>query len=204
MRPLAAALVFFLLAAGSAAWAATIPEPSLAESEDLVGEKVRELRDLLAAEPLDAERWGRYGMVLEAHGFSDDARAAYTQANVLDSEEVRWVYYLAATFDSSAPQRAVDLYLRSIELDPAYAPAHVRVAQTLEKLARYDEARRHYERTTDLDRDNPFGPLGLGRIALRAGDSKAALRYLERAYRLSPEIHATVSALAQAYHRDGG
>ena len=148
-----------------------------------------------------AERWGRYGMVLEAHGFTTEAQTAYMEATVLDAGEVRWIYYLAATFDSSAPQQAVDLYLRSIELDPAYAPAHVRVAQTLEKLAQYDEARRHYERAAAKESSAGSrgaavtSQAGLGRaLCMRAGPGD-----LERVEGLIGEIEGEVESIGGGF-----
>jgi tetratricopeptide (TPR) repeat protein len=43
----------------------------------------------------------------------------------------------------------------------------------------------------------------LGTIALRLGDVDGAIPLLERAHELDPDIHATVTALANAYHRAG-
>lgn len=182
---------------------AELPTASLDGAEAQVRAKVTAFRDEVLQSSDDATAWGRYGMVLEAHGFAEESKIAYGQASSLDSGESRWPYYLAAAYESSDPERAVDLYLEAIDRAPDYAPARIRVAQTLEKLARDQEAWEHYARAVVLDRDNPFGSLGLGRIAMRQGRLDEAIRYLSRALELNPRMHATVSALARVFHRAG-
>ena len=174
-----------------AALAGELPSPDLDGVEAQVGTKVAAFRDQVLQSSNDATAWGRYGMVLEAHGFAEESKIAYGQASSLDPGESRWPYYLAAAYDASDPQRSVDLYLEAIDRAPDYAPARIRVAQTLEKLARDQEAWEHYARAFEIDRENPFGPLGLGLIAMRQGRLEEAVRHLETALELNPRIHAT-------------
>lgn len=180
-----------------------VPLPDLEDVEELVERRVHELYRDVQARPGSAVAWGRYGMVLEAHGFVDEARPAYRRAHELDGGEFRWPYYLAALYDSREPEVAVDWYRRAIALDSGYAPARIRLAQTLETLGRGGEAKGQYENAVKLDPQNPFGFLGLGRIALSRGDLDAAVQHLERAYAIDPRIQAVVATLAQAYHRSG-
>ena len=168
-----------------------------------MAQEIRARRSAVAAQPDDAERWGRYGMALDAHGLDAAAESAYEQAAALDPSEFRWPYFQAALLEATSLERAVELYRRALAVDDDYAPAHLRLAQALERLNRHDEARESYLRAQELDADNAFAPLGLGSLALRQGDVAAAIALLEQAYGLDPEIHATVSALANAYHRAG-
>ncbi len=182
---------------------AEIPVPDLSAAEPRVRERITRLGDEVHTAPRDGEGWGAYGKALEAHGFLEPAQIAYGHAIELDPDDFRWPYFLAALLDATDPTTAVVWYLRAIALDPDYAPARIRIAQTLEKLARDDEAWEQYLRASDLEPDNPFGPLGLGQIALRRNDLERALHEIERAYEIDPEIHAVVAALAQALHRSG-
>jgi tetratricopeptide (TPR) repeat protein len=181
----------------------SIAEPRLDGVEPAVAQAIRARHAAVVAQPDDGERWGRYGMALDAHGLDTAAEAAYERAAALDPQEFRWPYFHAALLEATSLERGAELYRRALAIREDYAPAHLRLAQALERLNRRDEARRSYLRAQELDPDNAFAPLGLGSLALRQGDIAAAIALLEQAYGLDPEIHATVSALANAYHRAG-
>ena len=203
-----ARIAFFASASALVAVACRAPEPSIAEPrldgvEPAVAQEIRARHSAVLAQPDDAERCGRYGMALDAHGLDTAAEVAYERAAALDPTEFRWPYFQAALVEATSLERAVELYRRAIAIEDDYAPAHLRLAQALERLNRHDEARTSYLRARDLDPDNAFAPLGLGSLALRQGEVTSAVTLLEQAYGFDPEIHATVSALANAYHRAG-
>ena len=200
-RSLPAGTLVIALACQSSA--PTIPEPHLRGVEPEVEQELRSRRAAVASVPDDGERWGRFGMALDAHGFELEAETAYQQAAALDPDQFRWPYFQAALVEARSLEGAVDLYRSALQVDADYGPAHVRLAQALERLGRHEEALRSYRRAQELDSDNPFPPLGLGSIALRRGEVAAAVAHLERAHELDAGIHATVSALANAYHRAG-
>ena len=197
MLPTLAVLLF-----AASASAQDVELPPLDQAEPAVREKLSSARDA-AAGSRSAASWGRYGMVLEAHGFLEQARIAYDTARSLDGREFRWPYYLAGTLDSSDPERAVALYEQALEIDGSYGPAHLRLARTLEKLGRHDEARDHYLDTTRLDPSNPFGFLGLGQLALRSGELEEARAQLTRSLGLEDENRGVHNALARLEHRSG-
>jgi tetratricopeptide (TPR) repeat protein len=180
-----------------------VPEPRLAGVEPTVAEVIRQRRSAVLEEPRDGERWGRYGMVLDAHGLDVEAEAAYARASALDPSDFRWPYFHAALLEAASLDRAVEAYRRALAIRDDYAPAHLRLAKALELQNRDDEARSSYQRAAELDPEDAFAPLGLGSLALRGGETDAAIALLEHAYALDSGVHATVSALANAYHRDG-
>jgi tetratricopeptide (TPR) repeat protein len=185
-----------LCAAG--AWA-QVPTPDLAEVEPAVQRKVEAAAAAASGSPESAEAWGHYGVVLDAHRFTAEATRAYREAVRLDAEEMRWSYYLATLLEYEDPAEAVHWYRVATGLDPRYAPAHVRYAQTLEAVGEDEDALLQYRRAAELDPADPLPPLGLGRIALSKGQSAEAVRHLERAYRIDPGIQAVVASLARAY-----
>jgi tetratricopeptide (TPR) repeat protein len=168
-----------------------------------VAERVREAHAAVEGAPHRAVAWGNYGMMLDAHRFTAPAVEAYERAHDLDPRDFRWPYFLAAILDLSLPQRAVGWYEIALELDPGYAPARIRFAETLEKLGRVAEARRQFARAADLEPRNPYAPFGLGRTALAEGAVDEAVRQLERAAELAPRLQAVVVTLARAYQRAG-
>ncbi len=193
-----------LLAVGAAALGAQdIPIPRLDGAEPAVRQRLASLQADLRADPGNGDAWGRYGMVLEAHTFTDEAIAAYRQAHELSPRTFRWPYLLAALVDERSAADSLPLYRAALALDPDYAPGHVRLAEALERTGRFDGANRGYAQAARLDAANAHAHAGLGRLALAAGDVDAAIRHLSRARELAAENRSFAVTLAQAYARAG-
>ena len=201
---LASALVLVAVAAVPRASAQTsVPVAPSEGVHERVREKLTAHRNRVVAEPRDADAWGRYGMVLDAHRMTAPAIVVYSEAWRLDPNEFRWPYFLGSILEYEDPASAITWFERALEIDSNYAPAQIRAAQTLENLGRDEEARAHYRRAFDLDTSNALASLGLGRLALATGDVGEAIRRLERAYELDPNTQAVVATLARAYNRGG-
>lgn len=181
----------------------SVPAPDLSAVEPNVRNWLLECRRQVEGLPRSAANWGRFGIVLEAHGFQAEARVAYSEAARNDPTEFRWTYLLAVLLESS-DEAAAESWLRAaIELRPSYAPAQIRMGELLERQGRSAEARPFFVRAGRLDPDNPFAPFGLGRLLLAEGETGAAIVELERARRLNPEVGAILATLSQAYFRAG-
>ena len=178
------------------------PLPDLGGSEPQVASKIRSARDRVESDGSD-EAWGRYAMILEAHRYTEEAEIAYRKAFELDGEDVRWPYLLGSMLEYFDPEEARLWHQRAIALDADYAPGRYRAGQTFEKLGRLDDAEQQFSRALQLDPSLGLAYFGLGRVALARGESDAAVRHLERAYGLSPEVQAVVATLARSYHRVG-
>ena len=195
------ALVFLLTAAVVSAQ--QVPTPSLDGAEPAVRQRIASLQADLRADPGNGDAWGRYGMVLEAHTFTDEAIAAYRRAHELAPTTFRWPYLLAALVDERSAADSLPLYRAALALDPDYAPGHVRLAEALERTGQFDAANRGYAQAARLDAANAHAHAGLGRLALAASDTDAAVRHLSRARELAPENRSFAVTLAQAYARAG-
>jgi tetratricopeptide (TPR) repeat protein len=180
------------------------PPPPLVEGvEPRVRERLLERHRAVERAPRDGEAWGRYGMALEAHRQVDAAQVAYLEAQRLAPEDFRWPYYLGTLLEYRDPAAAARWLEAAVELDPAYAPARIRLGEVLEKLGRPNEALWQFEQAERLDPSNPLAPFGRGRVALASGDVAAAIAHLERAYRLGREVQAIVVTLSRALYRRG-
>jgi tetratricopeptide (TPR) repeat protein len=200
----AIALLLSIVVSASPAGAASVPPlPDLAGAEPRVAAKIRDLHRALEQKPDDGEAWGRYGMALDAHRYAQAAAVAYQRAAELDSEDFRWWYFLGALQETESPAAAARSLDAALRIDSAYAPAHIRLARTLEALARRDEALGHYREAMRLAPGDPMGYLGAGRIALAAGDARGAIALLEEARQRGPKIQAVLATLARAYQRAG-
>jgi len=196
-------LLLFAAATVAPSGAQPIPAPRLDGAEPAVRERLASLQADLRANPGNGEAWGRYGMVLEAHTFTDEAIAAYGHAHELSPRTFRWPYLLAALVDERSAADSLPLYRAALGLDPDYAPAHVRLAEALERTGQFDAANQQYAQAARLDPANAHAHAGLGRLALAAGDSDAAVRHLSRARELAAENRSFAVTLAQAYARAG-
>ncbi len=201
-RPASVAAVFVLLTAAPLP-AQPIPTPRLDGAEPAVRQRLASLQADLRANAGTGDAWGRYGMALEAHTFTDEAIAAYRQAHELSPRTFRWPYLLAALVDERSAADSVPLYRAALALDPDYAPARVRFAEALERTGQFEAANREYEQARRLDPANAHAHAGLGRLALAAGDADAAVRHLSRARDLAAENRSFAVTLAQAYARAG-
>ena len=196
------AVVLFALGAGTLG-AQEVPEPRLDGAEPAVRQRLASLQADLRADPGNGDAWGRYGMVLEAHTFTDEAIAAYGQAHELSPRTFRWPYLLAALIDERSAADSLPLYRAALALDPDYAPGRVRFAEALERTGQFDAAGREYAQAARLDPVNAHAQAGLGRLALADGDADAAVRRLSRARELAPENRSFAVTLAQAHARAG-
>jgi len=72
-------------------------------------------RTAVAEAPRSAEAWGRFGKVLLAHGFSDEAGACFAQAEALDPGEPRWSYHQGTILSQGEPDAAIPKLQRAVE-----------------------------------------------------------------------------------------
>lgn len=199
-RSLFAGLALLLLTIATTTLpAGQIPTPRLDGAEPAVRQRLTALQADLGADAQSGEAWGRYAMALEAHTFTDEAIAAYRQAHDLSPRTFRWPYLLAALVDERSAADSLPLYRTALDLDPAYAPGHVRYAEALERTGQFDDAARAYERAMRLMPGNAHAHAGLGRLALGADDPAAAVRHLSRARELAPENRSFAVTLARAH-----
>ncbi len=187
----------------AAAGGPVVPLPELSKAQPQVRAKILAARDQVVADPASAAAWGRLGMILHAHLCIATAGHAYDQARALVPSDFRWSYFHGVLLLPIDPQDAVGLLENAVALDPAYAPARVRLGLAYETLGRLDEASSEYGRSVHLDPTNGTARRYYGTLALQLGELNLAIEELEAAFELHADDPAIMSALARAYHRSG-
>ena len=100
-------------------------------------------------------------------------------------------------------KRAIPLYEKAMELDPASPKAPLAMALALTKLERFDEAREYYTKCLSLDPENSQAHNNLGLWYDRRGESAEAERQFLEAIRLKPNSSQAHNNLGMAYGKRG-
>lgn len=179
---------------------ATLPRPDLSlVDEERVHAAVARAQEGVLEQPHSARRWAGLGHVLLAHGWDREAAAAYRRAASLDPRELRWAYYLGLSLEDDEPTAAIEAFARATEIPGGYGPAHVHLAELLQREGREEEALAHLQRAVRVQPGNPLTHLRLGQALLDADDLEGASRSLERALELNPQRTEAHAALAQVH-----
>jgi tetratricopeptide (TPR) repeat protein len=181
-----------------------LPELSLQALPPAVRAELQAVYARAMKDPGDAGAVGRLGMMLHAYDQHQSALSCYRLAHSLEPNALAWVYLAgleeAATGDHARAARSLRA---ALELDPAYVPARIRLAEAL--VAAGDPASSLAEYTS-LVRDVPdlaVAHYGLGRLSALRRDTKAAIEHYRRAVEIAPQFGGAHYALALAY-RDTG
>src|SRR6185437_7924031 len=169
--------------AGGAVWWLTrqepIPEPpsiSLTGMDPAVARSIEQARTQVKESPRSGTVWGRFGMVLGAHGMRPEAIRCFALAERLEPAEARWPYFrgVALQLDGSDAEAIAPLR-RAVQLCPRTPDApRLRLAQTLLKEDQWDEAEKNFRELLAQNPSHPQAHLGLARLALARSDLEAA------------------------------
>ncbi len=184
--------------------------PSLPRVESLgttapeVADAARQALDSLARDPRDAARWGRFGMVCEANGIVGAAGDAYAAATSLQGSDAKWWYRLAfVQARTGGLDDAIANVRRAIELNPTYAPAHLRLGLWLLDRGDTDGAERAFTRAGEIDPSDVSSAVGLARVYLQRLQNQQAVDVLERALAKRSGDRYAMQLLGTAYRRLG-
>ncbi len=172
-------------------------------------EAVRRLEPAVQAAPENAAYWHQLGNAYGALGVQNaDAEQALRRAAALDPKQPLYLLDLADMLVvNSKTAEAEAAYRQALALAPHDADALSRLGGFLldqpPTPARSQEAERLLRQAIARNKESDFALYQLGRLALERGDSRQAIRYLQRAIRLVPQIPEMWYALSRSYARAG-
>jgi tetratricopeptide (TPR) repeat protein len=176
----------------------------LAGADPEVAALVESTRKEVLAAPRSADRWGRLGMVLRAHGFAAESTACFAQAQRLDPREPRWPYYRGLTLVLTDPVAGLACLRRAVDrLADGPAAPRFRLVEVLLEQGDLDDAGRHLEQAQQREPGHPRGRLLQARLALARQDGKAALAGLEGCWDDPRARRQTRLLAAEAWQRLG-
>ena len=188
-----------------------IPAPDFASMEPLVRGQLEGAQGRLDAalemsdsSPDELSRLlGRQGQLYLAYSFEQAAQACFLNAAQLAPDDFRWSYYLGAILRRRGRwEESLDRYERALELNPAYLPAAVAMADLHMEANHLDEAARFLDNVRG-EASNAAVLVRRGRLASLRGDHDQAIRYLEAALEQEPGATAVFYPLGMAYRARG-
>lgn len=151
-----------------------------------------------------AAAYGRLGLVAHAHEWLETARAAYSNALVLQPEQPLWTYALGRTLEALGDLEGAAIQYRAVLARvPDDGPARFRLGEVLRQFGRYDEAERELTRALEAPAVRSASLAALGQLALDRGRDAQAVTWLKAALEAEPRASRLHYPLAQAYRRLG-
>lgn len=126
-------------------------------------------------------RLGELSVLYHANGFYFQAGQCYDALEYLDPENPTWSHRHAIILAGYGEiEEALPRLEAVIRLAPGYVPARLRYGDSLLKLNRFEEAIEAYEDLLEIEPDEPYALLGLGRCEFELGQWEAARTILEQ------------------------
>jgi tetratricopeptide (TPR) repeat protein len=169
-------------------------------ARDAIGRAYRDA----AARPRDAAATGALARLLHAWEQWDTAHDVYRRAQALAPNAFEWHYLDAVALQKLARHAdAAEQLQRAVALNPAFAPARVKLADALFEAGQLDQSTRLAGALVKDPATEPMGEYFLGRIEAALGRHDVAVRHLQRAVELFPEWGAAHYALGLSYRALG-
>jgi len=112
-------------------------------------------------------------------------------------------YRFGAFLMEEDPERGIQEFKRTLDLDPGNIPALVALARTYLKREEPQAALPYATKAVNLGPEDFNAHVALGQVLLATGDTAGAVRELELGVRLGPESPAAHYSLATAYTKIG-
>jgi tetratricopeptide (TPR) repeat protein len=176
----------------------------LEEFEPAVRDQVTKAYEEARQVPQNARAVGRLGMLLQVYGRYELARACYLRARELDRTTSRWSYYLGLVEKTLGQNDQALSHIRdALSIDPAYAPAQIRLAQLLFDSGQADESVAIYQALIAQNGNLATAHFGLGQILAARSDWTGAIAEYRKACEIHENYAAAQYALGMAYRNAG-
>lgn len=189
-----------------------IPHPDLETLEPAVRQQLAGAREELEAVLADPEAtagdraraYGELGRFYLLYHLREAALACFAQASAQAPGDFRWSYYSGLLHQEDGNwERAAAALGRTLELEPAYAAARVRLGQVELERGRLEAAEEAFREALDPAGTRAAAHFGLGRIAAARERWAEAAEQFEAGLAIQPEASSLRYPLAMAYRRLG-
>ena len=177
--------------------------PEMADRPAEFRNRVADCEETLAKGPDRLAALKELSGLYHANGFYPEAGECYQTLMQVEADEPRWPHRLADILAGYGQlEDAVPLWERTVELQPRYVPAGIRLGDALLKLNRFEEAEKAYLRVLSISPDNPYALVGLARADVKAERWRQAQERLEKAAQTSGQTIGS-DLLVTVYEKQG-
>lgn len=184
----------------------SVRHPDLSQLEGVVREAILAAQQFVAEAEQGGEQrslgmsFGELGMAYHAHELPLGAEDSYRNAEALVPDDARWPYLLGTLLQESGRfEESIEAFQRSLEDNPQYLPADIRLGMVLMDAQRFEDAEAVYLQALRNAPDNPAVLDALGRLALQRGDHDRAVGYLTQALEVQPDANRLYHPLGMAH-----
>lgn len=203
LRPLPLTWLLTWLLLTACAPGVQVPMPDFTRVEAGVVAKVKSCHAAVLKDP-SAKNWAKYGRTLHAHSMMPEAESAYLAAAEAagegKAEAFEHLHLAGCAALEGHLERSIEHFQKALLVNDDYLPTHLCLAIASERLGKADLARRHYQRVLTAV-ESSHARLGLGRLALRDGDARAAIEQFDKALAAKPKHREVYEAKARAHAR---
>ena len=160
-------------------------------------------REELAIRPDSSEALRGLGAVRRQRGDLAESAQLFARAHELAPEQPKLLVMLGSIhLESGDIDRSRDAYERALALDPNLAGAHTALGH-IAMMKGENKLAEQYFRTALRVTEDPQALSGLGTLALDAGNTEDALKYLTRASDMAPKDATIAYALGRGFAKRG-
>jgi len=161
-------------------------------------------RQVLAADPDNADALHLLGLLAHQTGHDDDAAALIRRALTLKPDRAAYWNSLGSALAHKPPaHRALAAFEKALELDPGFATGAYNLANTLKDMGRPEDALAAYEHALAIRPDYAEACCNMGIVLRRLGRLDQAVAAHRRALGLAPRLAQAHNNLGLALHDQG-
>lgn len=121
------------------------------------------------------------GRLFHANAFLSQARSCWMGLLAVQPDDARWPYFIADLSRLEGNESEMVPWVEhSLQLDPEYGPAWLKLGNLYFAAGDLDRARESYERRLEWLPGDPYAEVSLARIELQQGNSSAAMQRLQQ------------------------
>lgn len=147
-------------------------------------------QNLVKAHPKHAQSWNFLGLAQQRKGLHEDALHSFGQALKTDPAlAIAHHNSVGSLATLGRMEEAAQAALETVRMAPGFSAGHLSAGTALLALGRLDEARARFQAVADNSRDpkaRAQADMGLGNVAIVAGDFETASKRLSQAHRALP------------------
>lgn len=186
------------------ALAAVPTRPEMDNAPPELTARVAQAEDDVRRGPHPLEGLKDLSRLYQANGYLDPAIQVYDGLRRAEPQNPRWTHLEAGLLAGFGRlEEAIPLLHRTLELNPGYVPARIRLADALLKTNQTDAAAAEYRNVLSADPNNVYALMGMARCKMEAKHWTLAEENLRRAVQAKPTFSAGWQLLATLAEQRG-